>query len=163
MEENRYMRNVIIVRKIAENFGMRLISFDPSWTFMHVTTEQPKSDLELVVFSYSDSRTINVNDDFIGKVAIVMGYDWEFEKNVVEMKDNINKINQRINMFKQQQTEVEQVYDRLNKLKVNEIPKFEDKQNVDFYNSVIQGEESLIKKLEFEIKIIENLRKKFRN
>lgn len=73
---DRYVKNVESVRKISKTFGLKLLSFDPNWCFAD-DNRQPKSNLEAI--SSSLLSNYHVPDDFIGKVAILMGLPWEFD------------------------------------------------------------------------------------
>lgn len=94
MEHNRYIKNAESVRKIAELFGLRLLSFDPDWTFAVFVVEdsnQPRFAFEVV--SQSMLSNYNIKDDFMGKVAILMNLPWEFDPSDEELKSNVDTYN----------------------------------------------------------------------
>lgn len=89
--DNRYLNNSEIVRKIAKNFGYRLYGFDPSWSLIKTITEQSitSDENEIISRSLNNSPLLRLSDEFMGRLAIFMGYDWEFEDTIEKIKSAI--------------------------------------------------------------------------
>lgn len=81
--DKKYEHNYPTVKKIADLLGLRLLSFNPSWRFEPIYDE---------VFLGQYSQGYVIPDDFIGKLALILGYDWEFECNDEEVGKEIEKL-----------------------------------------------------------------------
>ena len=69
------MENVETVRKIASRFGLVLTAFDPGWRFSVLK----KGTVDSIPVETVFNSSYDIHDDFIGKLALLMGYDWVFE------------------------------------------------------------------------------------
>lgn len=69
-EDERFYKNVHIVEKIADLFGLQIIGFNPSW---HIEQKYP-----------NPGSSFDISDDFMGKVATLLGYEWDFNKDIYE-------------------------------------------------------------------------------
>lgn len=87
------MKNAETVRRIAKLFGLRLLSFDPNWTFGEIGQGEPMSVLEIV--SQGMLSQYDIPDDFMGKVALVMKLPWEFEDETVELEKQLEESKER--------------------------------------------------------------------
>ena len=74
-ENDRYMANVETVRKIASQFGLVLTAFDPSWRFSVLK----KGTIDSIPVETAYNSSYDIHDDFMGKLALLMGYEWVFE------------------------------------------------------------------------------------
>lgn len=77
--DKKYENNLPVVEKIAELFGLRILSFNPGWRF------EPIYD-EVWLGQY---RSYEVPNDFLGKLALILGYEWEFDYNDEEVGKEI--------------------------------------------------------------------------
>lgn len=86
-EDKRFQDNIETVRKISEKFGLELRSFNPDWCF------EPTA---LTSSNYSNI----VSDDFMGKVAVSLGYKWNFNNDIYEeiikQEEHIKQLELRI-------------------------------------------------------------------
>ena len=69
------MENAKTVRKIASQFGLILTAYDPSWRF---SVLEKGTKVDIPVRTVYDS-SYDIPDDFMGKVALLMGFNWVFE------------------------------------------------------------------------------------
>ena len=139
--DNRYLNNSEIVRKIAKNFGYKLYGFDPSWSLLKTITEQSinSKENEIISRSLSHSPLLQVSDEFMGRLAIFMGYDWEFEDTIEKIESTIESIELHeksyIEGIKQSQKTINAIQDKLN---VNMNFKYDiDADSIAYYNSSI--------------------------
>ncbi len=65
-EDKRFIKNSIIVRGIAESFGLRMLGFNPRWSFE------------------TRDGYYEISDDFMGKTAAALGYLWDFNNDILE-------------------------------------------------------------------------------
>lgn len=89
--DDRYLNNSKIVQKIAKNFGYKLYGFDPKWSLMKTITEQSinSEENEIISRSLSHYPPLQLTDEFMGRLAIFMGYDWEFVNAIEELESKI--------------------------------------------------------------------------
>lgn len=137
----RYMNNSEIVRKIAKNFGYKLYGFDPSWSLIKTITEQSidSKENEIISRSLSHSPLLQVSDEFMGRLAIFMGYNWEFEDTIEKIESTIKSIELHEKSFiegiEQSQKTINAIQDKLN---INIDSKFIiDDDSIAHYNSSI--------------------------
>ncbi|MCK5466124.1 hypothetical protein KAI56_01325 [Candidatus Parcubacteria bacterium] len=97
--ENRFIKNRDTVKKIADSFGLVLFGFDPSWSFSllkdAIIKEKPKETMKDVI----EHR---VPDDFMGKVAVFMGYEWEFAESMNDIEKEIKELKNSLNVLKRE-------------------------------------------------------------
>lgn len=74
-ENDRYMENRETVHKIASQFGLVLTAFDPAWRFSVLK----KGTVDSISVETVNRSSYDIDDDFMGKLALLMGYDWVFE------------------------------------------------------------------------------------
>lgn len=88
---DRYLENSAIVRKIANKFGFKLSAFDPNWTLVKKLTEIPtnQKEEELDVIININLEKFRVSDEFMGRLAIFLGYDWNFEFNDIQFEEQL--------------------------------------------------------------------------
>ncbi len=123
-EDKRFYNNSEVVRKISELFGLRILGFNPNWHF------------EL---KYPIESSYEISDDFMGKVAVSMGYEWKFSKDIYEeiqcqeewvnqfslrLKDRNNENKLLLEKFKEYQT-TENIDDIIEDMK--KISEFDEK------------------------------------
>lgn len=91
---DRYIKNVKSVRIISKIFGLKLSSFDPNWCLTD-DDKRPKSGLETI--SLSMLSNYHIPDDFMGKVAILMGLPWEFDTSTERLEDLLDEFTESLN------------------------------------------------------------------
>jgi len=79
--DKKYEHNFPVADEIAELLGLRILSFNPGWHF------EPIYD----VVWLGQYRSYEVPNDFLGKLALILGYEWEFEYNDEETRQEIAK------------------------------------------------------------------------
>jgi uncharacterized protein YggL (DUF469 family) len=84
-EDKRYQSNYETVKKIADLFGLQMLGFNPNWSF------------EL---KYSMDLSYEISDDFMSKVAVSLGYKWNFNNDIhtdIEKQEEwVNQLNLRL-------------------------------------------------------------------
>lgn len=91
-DEEAIMKNAESVRKICEILGYRLFGFNPNWTIIPLDEKLPKNFLEAMAnqrLGYYET----IPDNFMGRIALAMGFDWEFPLQDDELKILINQQN----------------------------------------------------------------------
>lgn len=91
---DRYVKNVESVKKLSKIFGLKLLSFDPNWCFTD-DDKRPKYGLEVI--SSSMLSNYHVPDDFMGKVAILMGLPWEFDTSTEHLEELLDEFTKALN------------------------------------------------------------------
>jgi hypothetical protein len=76
--DDRFLKNSESVRKVCKDLGYKLISFDPNWGITEVITEVP-DDVPVVWKRDMLGNHMTIPDDFMATVALLLGYDWQFE------------------------------------------------------------------------------------
>lgn len=85
-------KNAESVRKICEILGYRLLVFNPNWTLIPIDERLPKSLTEALanqMLGYYET----IPDNFMGRIALAMGFDWEFQLQDDELRTMINQQN----------------------------------------------------------------------
>lgn len=57
--------------------GYRLSGFDPDWSINEIMTDVPDDD-NVIWKNGMIGNNIIIPDEFMGKIALVLGYDWQF-------------------------------------------------------------------------------------
>ncbi len=94
-EENRYDSNAKSVRKMCDIMGYRLIGFFPNWSLARVEETLPINQLELMSNQIL-GRYDKIPDEFMGRIALIMGFDWKFPIEEDQLKILINQWNEQI-------------------------------------------------------------------
>lgn len=75
---DRYKENIKTVRIIASKFGYALYSCDPNWRLYN------SNDIQ---------QSFSIDDDFMGRLALLFGLNWKFEQSEKDILKCI-KVNQ---------------------------------------------------------------------
>jgi hypothetical protein len=93
MVDKRYLKNSEIVKKICKILGYRLSGFDPDWAIFEVRTEVP-NDGSVIWKDGMFGNCITIPDEFMATIALLLGYDWQFEHQDtdVDFKESIRNL-----------------------------------------------------------------------
>ena len=96
---DRYLENSEIVCKIANKFGFRLSAFDPNWTLSKKLTKIPtnQKEKELDAIININLEKFRISDEFMGRLAIFLGYSWIFEYSNEELEKQLEYTGYHIN------------------------------------------------------------------
>lgn len=117
--DKKYKHNYPTVKKIAELLGLRLLSFNPSWCF------EPIYD-DVCLGQYSQGYVIP--DDFIGKLALILGYDWEFDYNDKEVGKEIEKLEAHLRDIQLRSEETTESHEHILSL-IKDIPESDERKS----------------------------------
>lgn len=95
MSRDMYIKNAESVREICKILDYRLFGFDPNWTIFPIDEKLPKSFAEGLVNQMTGAYE-NIPDNFMSRIALIMGLDWEFPANDDELKMLINQCNNHV-------------------------------------------------------------------
>jgi hypothetical protein len=115
--DKKYECNYPIVKCIAELFGLRLLSFNPGWRFEPIYDE---------VYLGQYSQGYSVPNDFIGKLALILGYDWEFECDDEEVGKEVKKSETRVRDLRLRSDEADEFYEHMSSV-IKDIPESDEK------------------------------------
>lgn len=149
MTEDRWLKNAESVRKICEKMGYRLISFDPDWSISEITNEPQKCVLQAMTDD-ALGRNILISDDFMGRIALMMGLDWTFLQTDDEIIDSI----QYIKNLKKGSISRQEMWQNV----------FKDKKMInedEIFETEIKGCDNKIRSLECILNIRQNLKEMF--
>lgn len=161
---DRYGKNVVTAQKICKILGYRLVSYEPNWTIAPVEEKLPKRLLELMSNQVMGKHDL-IPDEFMGRIALIMGFEWEFPMQDDQLKMLITQCGEVIKeaeeneKLRMQQIEKE-VEGKKGTKKFIEGAK---KEGEDYVNETKAECEQKVKTFEFIIKFREKLRnwKKF--
>ena len=88
--EIRYEKNLVSARKVCEFFGLRLDNYFPNWKIESIHNEDGSYIYKTNTISVGN-KTFPITDDFMGKIAILLGFPWEFEKSMNDYKNQIKE------------------------------------------------------------------------
>lgn len=87
---DRYGKNMVTVQKICKILGYRLVSCEPNWTIVPVEAKLPKRLLELMSGQMT-GKYDTIPDEFMGRIALIMGFEWEFSMDDDQLKELIGR------------------------------------------------------------------------
>ena len=116
---SRYRRNYDIVQEIANDFGFAIHSFDSNWSLVRKITTISKDECIEVGLNTVSGNLVHVDDEFMGRLAILLGYNWEFLNSVEKLNDIIKLNENDILIYNEMNLTIKKTYESFNKINNN--------------------------------------------